>query len=265
MRTDFLQKEQYEIEDLLKIMQILRGENGCPWDREQTHASIRQNLLEEAYEAADAIDTRDTAALCEELGDVLLQVVFHCEMERERGSFDFSAVADGVCKKLILRHPHIFGDVKADTADEVLKNWDRIKKEEKGQASFTDTMKSVPRAFPALMRAQKVQKRASRAGFDWADPAGALDKVDEERAELAEAAAGSDPARTAEEAGDLLFAAVNAVRLSGVDAEEALAAATDKFIARFERVEALAGERGVKLPGAPLEELDRLWDEIKLH
>ena len=263
MSIEFTRKEQYGIEDLLRIMKILRGENGCPWDREQTHESIRMNLLEEAYEAADAIDAQDPGALCEELGDVLLQVVFHCEMERGRGTFDFDKVADGICKKLILRHPHIFADVTADTADEVLKNWDSIKKKEKGQDTFTDTMKSVPRAFPALMRAQKVQKRAARAGFDWPDAAGAMDKLAEERGEVLMAAESGNQAQLAEEVGDLLFSAVNAARLYGVDAEEALAAATDKFIARFEQVERLAGERGVDMPGAPLSELDKLWDEAK--
>ena len=169
MIKDFEFKNNYEFDDLVKIMEILRSQNGCPWDKEQTHDSIRNNFLEEVYEVLDAIDRDDKTDLKEELGDVLLQVVFHTQIEKEQNGFDLSDVADGICKKLILRHPHIFGEVKADTSEKVLDNWDKIKMQEKGQKSYTDTLKSVPNAFPALMRATKVQKRAAKANFDWDD------------------------------------------------------------------------------------------------
>lgn len=169
LSVDFAFKETYSIEDLLAIMRILRGENGCPWDREQTHQSIRNNFIEETYEAVEAIDNSDPVLLEEELGDVLLQVVYHAEMEREAGRFSFEDVADGICQKLIQRHPHIFGDVVAGTTDEVLDNWDEIKKKTKGQTTYTDTLKSVPKVFPSLMRAAKVQKRAAKSGFAYPD------------------------------------------------------------------------------------------------
>ena len=263
MIKDFEFKDNYDVQDLTKIMEILRSENGCPWDKEQTHESIRNNFLEEAYEAVDAIDSGDLAALKEELGDVLLQVIFHTQMEKEKGNFDLSDVADGVCKKLILRHPHIFGDVQADTSEKVLENWDKIKMVEKDQTSYTDTLKSVPKAFPALMRAAKVQKRAGKANFDWDDVYEPLFKVGEELAELEEAVEGGCPFRIQEEFGDLLFAAVNVSRFLKVDAEEALAGATDKFIARFESLENLAISRGIDMKTSTLEELDALWDEVK--
>ena len=154
--AEFDFKEKYDVNDLVSIMKLLRSENGCPWDREQTHESIRKNFIEETYEVVEAIDKKDTALLREELGDVLLQVVFHSQMEAEKNSFDFSDVADEVCKKLIVRHPHIFSDVKADNSDQVLKNWDMINKETKGQETFAQTLESVPKVLPALMRAQKV-------------------------------------------------------------------------------------------------------------
>lgn len=261
--VDFDFKENYNIDDLLKIMQILRSENGCPWDKEQTHDSIRNNFVEEVYEVADAIDNDDKAALCEELGDVLLQVVFHTQIEDEKGGFDFGDVADGICKKLILRHPHIFGEVKADTAEKVLDNWDKIKMEEKGQQSYTDTLNAVPHAFPALMRAAKVQKRASKANFDWPDVYEPLLKVGEELAELEDAIEDGCPSHIFEEYGDLLFAAVNVSRFLKIDSEQALNAATDKFIGRFAKVEQLCNERGIDMKTADLEQLDKIWDEVK--
>lgn len=260
---DFEQKANYDINDLVRIMELLRSENGCPWDREQTHTSIRSNVIEEAYEVADAIDSGSSASLQEELGDLLLQVVFHCRMDEEAGGFDFNSVCDGICKKLIYRHPHIFSDVSAYTSDEVLKNWDAIKKKEKNQETYTDTMLSVPRAFPALMRAEKVQKRASRAGFDFEDVSDIYDKIAEEMVEVSDAVSSGDTGEIKEEYGDLLFSAVNLSRFLKVDAEEALAASTDKFISRFELVERLAGERGVDMPNMSVSELDKLWNEVK--
>ena len=259
----FEKKERYTMEDLLGIMKLLRSPDGCPWDREQTHKSIRTNFLEEAYEAVDAIDADDVEALKEELGDVLLQVVFHAQLEAEQGVFAFDDVADGICKKLIHRHPHIFSDVVAETSEQVLDNWDTIKKREKNQQSQTDAMHSVPKALPALMRAAKVQQKAAKVGFDWEDVYGALMKLHEETGELQEAVEDGKSAEIAEELGDVLFAAVNVSRFVDVNAEESLAGATDKFIARFARVEALAAQRGMDMKTSSLEELDHLWDEVK--
>ncbi|MBQ9847266.1 MAG: nucleoside triphosphate pyrophosphohydrolase [Clostridia bacterium] len=260
---DFKQKENYDIYDLIRIMEHLRSEDGCPWDREQSHESIRSNVIEEAYEVADAIDSGSQEMLVEELGDLLLQVVFHARMDEEAGGFNFNDVCDGICKKLVYRHPHVFGDVNADTSDEVLKNWDALKKTEKKQESFTDTLNSVPKAFPALMRSQKVQKRAARAGFDFDNKSDVYDKVAEEMVELSDADTLADNKKVFEEYGDLLFSVVNLARFLNIDAEEALAASTDKFIARFEKVEKLANERNIDMPNTPITELDKLWDEAK--
>ena len=259
----FEYKENYSTEDLVKIVAMLRAEDGCPWDKVQTHETIRNNFIEEVYEVCDAIDKKDKDALCEELGDVLLQVVFHTQMEQEKGGFDLNDVADGICKKLILRHPHIFADVEADTEEKVLDNWDKIKMEEKGQQSYTDTLKSVPAAFPALMRAAKVQKRAGKANFDWDNVYDPLLKIGEELAELEESIEDGCACHIAEELGDLLFAVVNVSRFVKVDAEQALQSATDKFVKRFEKVENVCRERGIDMKSSTLEELDAIWDKIK--
>lgn len=256
-------KEKYDLNDLLDIVKILRAPDGCPWDREQTHKSVRKDLLEEAYEVADAIDLDDKEALCEELGDLLLQVAFHSQLSKENGEFTFDEVTDGICKKLILRHPHVFGTVEVDTADEVLNNWDAIKREEKHQESYTDTLVSVPRAFPALMRSAKVQKRASKAGFDWDDLSGAVAKLPEEFAELKEAVENGDRESIEEEFGDLLFSCVNVSRFLKIDAENALANATDKFISRFEKVERACVDNGKDMKEMSLDELDKIWNEVK--
>ena len=263
MEETFTFKPKYNLQDLLRIMQILRGEHGCPWDREQTHASIRKNLIEETYEAIEAINKRDDVLLCEELGDVLMQVVFHAEMASERGAFGFSDVADGICKKLIERHPHVFGDVKVSSSGEVLQNWEQIKSATKHRKTVSDKMQAVPRELPALMRAYKIQDKAAKAGFDWDDLDGALAKLPEETGELREAYRKNDRENALEELGDLLFSVVNAARFLDIDPEEALTAATDKFQSRFAKVEKLAASRGVSMPGAPLKVLDALWDEAK--
>lgn len=260
---DFNFKEKYSVDDLREIMKLLRSENGCPWDREQNHTSIRGDLLEEAYETLEAIDTGDKENLCEELGDLLLQVVFHSQISAEDGDFDFDGVADGICKKLIIRHPHVFGNVVAETSEEVLTNWDAIKRETKNQATYTDTLISVPKAFPALMRARKVQKRASKAGFDWTSVDGTLEKVDEELAELREAIASRNESRISDEIGDLLFAVVNTSRFTGVDPEKALADAVEKFIARFAECEKTAVDEGVDIAQVSPEKLDALWNRAK--
>lgn len=256
-------KDAYKIEDLRRIMELLRSDNGCPWDREQNHKSIRANLLEEAYEAVDAIDRANDTDLCEELGDVLLQVVFHARMAEEKGSFTLDDVADGICKKLILRHPHVFGEVKVSDSTEVLDNWDRIKRVEKKQETALSTLDSVPKAFPALMRAQKVGKRAAKAGFDWDAVDGAFDKITEETDELRAAISSGKREDMAEELGDLLFSIVNVARFLKLDAEDALQSATNKFIDRFGRVERLAASRGLDMETAGIDALDDLWNEVK--
>lgn len=261
--VDFCFKEHYKMQDLVEIMQLLRSPDGCPWDREQTHSSIRKNLIEETYEAVEAIDLADPVLLREELGDVLLQVVFHAQLEAEAGSFDLDDVADGICKKLIIRHPHIFGNVTVKDTGEVLSNWDEIKKATKGQKTQTETMLSVPLQLPALMRSQKVQQKASKVGYDWESVQGALDKLKEEIEELQAAALLPDKEALLEEMGDVLFSAVNVSRLYGLDAEEALTAATDKFISRFRLVEQIAAERGIRVEQASPSVLDVLWEEAK--
>lgn len=256
-------KDKYGIEDLLEIMTMLRSPNGCPWDREQDHNSIRANFIEETYEVLEAIDNEDIENLREELGDVLLQVVFHTEMEHEKGVFDFDDVCHDICHKLIIRHPHVFADVSADTPEEVLKNWEAIKAKTKGIKKASDSMSTVPKHLPALMRARKVQKKAADVGFDWDEAEGAFEKITEETAELREAYESGVEERIEEELGDLLFSVVNVSRFVGKDAEKALASSCDKFVARFRIVEKLAAERGIDMPTAGLEVLDKLWDEAK--
>jgi len=257
-------KEKYGIEDLLEIMTLLRSPNGCPWDRTQDHYSIREDMIEEAYEVIEAINNNDTENLREELGDVLLQVVFHSEMEREKGSFDFDDVCHDVCDKLVIRHPHVFADVSAETPEEVLKNWEEIKAQTKGRKKTSDSMSSVPRHLPALMRARKIQKKAAEVGFDWPDSEGAFDKIAEETDELREAFRSGDPQAVSDELGDLLFSVVNVARFVGAKPEEALSRSCDKFITRFRLVEQLAAERGIDMQTAGLEKLDELWDEAKI-
>ena len=259
--VDFQYKDSYGFKDLEEIVRILRAPGGCPWDAEQTHQSIRRNFLEEAYEAVEAIDEGSPEHLEEELGDVLLQVVMHARMEQEAGRFDLDGVADGICKKLIYRHPHVFGDVAVSGTGEVLSNWEALKRKEKGQATNTDALEAVARALPALWRAEKVQKKARKAGFDWPDVSGALDKLSEELEELKTAAA--EGTNVAEELGDLLFSAVNAARFLKVDPEDALNGATDKFIGRFRKVEAQAAAQGKAMEDMGLEELDALWERAK--
>ncbi|MBR2454831.1 MAG: nucleoside triphosphate pyrophosphohydrolase [Clostridia bacterium] len=263
MIDNFQFKENYDINDLVDIVEILRSPDGCPWDREQDHKSIRRDFLEETYEVIEAINKDDRGLLLEELGDVLLQVVFHTQIEREKGSFELSDVADGICKKMIERHPHVFGNVNAETSEQVLENWDVIKKQTKKQKSQTESMLSIPREFPALMRADKVQKKAAKVGFDWDSVDGAFDKVSEELAELKEAVLMGAQDNVLEELGDLLFSVVNVSRFIKVDSEEALTGATDKFIDRFSKVEKMANERGLNMKETELSELDKLWDEAK--
>ncbi len=258
---DFVRKETYGLKDLEDIVSILRAPGGCPWDGEQTHESLRRGLLEESCEVIEAINEQNPEHLKEELGDVLLQVVFHADIEREAGRFDLEAVADGICKKLIFRHPHVFGDVSVSDSAEVLVNWDALKREEKHQETYTDTLTSVAKSLPALWRAEKVQKKAKKAGFDWDDCSGAVDKLSEELSELKQAIA--DGTNIDEELGDLMFAAVNVSRFVDADPEECLNAATEKFISRFAKVEALAAAQGKDMKEMTLQELDKLWEAAK--
>ena len=261
--VEYQQKDRYNIDDLLDIMRLLRGEGGCPWDREQTHESIKSDLIEETCEVIEAIDLKDTALLREELGDVLLQVVFHCRIEEEAENFRFDDVCDEVCKKLIVRHPHVFGEIKADTTDQVLKNWDAIKMETKGQETYTDTLKSVAKSLPALMRAQKVGKRAMRAGMDFRCAEDSIACITNEKAELDAAIIKGDKAEIEEELGDLLFSCVNAARHLGIDAEQALKNSTEKFIRRFSVTEDLVRNDDIDMKSLTIEELDVYWDKAK--
>lgn len=261
---DFVEKSEYKFDDLVEIVKILRSPEGCPWDREQTHKSVRADFIEETYEVIEAIDTDDLDLLKEELGDVLLQVALHSEMESEKGTFNINDVCDGICKKLIIRHPHVFGNVNAETTDQVLKNWDAIKMQTKSQQTQTQAMESVSKALPSLMRSSKVQKKAAKVGFDWEKPEDALDKLMEECEELKAAIQNGDKENQIEELGDVLFSAVNVARLLKIDSEHALYDACDKFISRFSKVEALANERNIDMKNASLSELDSLWDEVKI-
>ena len=258
---DFQCKDRYDLNDLVDIVRILRAPGGCPWDAEQTHESIRRNFLEEAYEVAEAIDQASPEHLQEELGDVLLQVVFHAGIEQDAGRFDLNDVADGVCKKLIFRHPHVFSNIAVSGTEDVLVNWEALKRQEKGQATYTDTLEAVARSLPALWRAEKVQKKARKAGFDWPDVSGALDKLEEESAELRQAVAHGT--NVEEELGDLLFAAVNVSRFLSVDPETALSQACDKFIRRFRLVEQQAALQDQDMAQLSLSELDKLWEQAK--
>ncbi len=261
---DYPRKSTYDFNDLTEIVRILRSPGGCPWDIAQTHQSIRSNFIEETYEAVEAIDTGDTELLKEELGDVLLQVAMHAEMEREDGSFDMNDVCDGVCRKLITRHPHVFGDKTASDATQALQNWNAVKMETKHQTTQAEAMKSISVALPALMRSEKIQRKSAKLGFDWDNVYGAFDKLYEEYNELKVAINHGGVEQQTEELGDLIFSAVNVSRFLGIDSEQALSKACDKYIKRFAMVEELANERGLDMKNATLEQLDSLWEEVKI-
>jgi MazG family protein len=246
------------IDRLKQIVERLRSPDGCPWDREQTHASLKPHIIEECYELIEAIDDQDDEGMQEELGDVLLQVVLHAQMASEEGRFDFDSVAEVISEKLIRRHPHVFGDTKLATSDAVLKQWDAIKRGEKTDRE--SALDGVPRGLPGLAKAQKMQSQAARAGFDWPDAVGPLEKVKEEIREIEQARTGE---KLAEELGDLLFSVVNFARKSKLDAEELLQAANHKFSDRFRKMEALAAARGLSFSSLTLSEMDQLWNEVK--
>lgn len=259
-------ESHYSYQDLLEIMRCLRAPDGCPWDREQTHESIRRNFLEETCEAVEAIDRKDMAGLCEELGDVLMQIVFHAQMEEEIGGFTMQDVIDGLCRKLVYRHPHVFGSVDVHgSSEEVLVNWEALKRQEKGQRSTADAVDAVARTLPALWRAEKIQSKAAKAGFVWPQGSdGALRKLEEETAELREAVTRGEavdaPHGIREEVGDVLFMAAQIAQSHGVDPEEALHASCDKFARRFRGV-----EEGAAVPLSQLseQELLALWNAAK--
>ncbi|MBP5319692.1 MAG: nucleoside triphosphate pyrophosphohydrolase [Kiritimatiellae bacterium] len=251
------------IDRLLEVMRRLRAPGGCPWDREQTYHSLKPCLLEETYELLEAMDGDNLTLHREELGDVLLQVVFQCQMRAEEGQFDFNEVADVLADKLIRRHPHVFGDVHVDGTGQVLKNWEAIKQKQKDKAPDRSALDGVPPAHPALRKAQRIQSKASRVGFDWKDSSGAIAKIDEELTELKEAIAEGNKTHVEEEMGDLLFAAVNTCRFLGVDAESALEATTRKFSRRFRAVEKAVRGQGREMKSCTLEELDAIWDQVK--
>ncbi len=259
--ASFEERTRYGYYDLVAVMQRLRAPGGCPWDREQTHESLKADLIEECYELNDAIDEQDDAHITEELGDVLMDVVFHSVIADEQGRFNENDVADGIVKKMIYRHPHVFGSEKAESSADVLKRWDELKQKEKNQKTQKEVLCAVPKRFPALMRSAKVQKRAAKVGFDWNNASEALPKVYEELDEIKAAMHGDGDLY--EETGDLLFAAVNVVRLLGLDAEQMLHDATDKFITRFGRMEELVAADGRNLSELPLSEQDKYWEKAK--
>ena len=259
--VDFQCKSRYGWEDFLEIMKLLRSPGGCPWDAEQTHASIRRNFLEETYEVLDALDRDDPHAMCEDLGDVLMQEVFHTQIETERGHFTMDDVVDGVVKKLLYRHPHVFGSAHEDSPESVLISWDQLKRAEKGQKTTGEAMEAVARSLPGLWRAEKLQKKAADAGFDWPDISGALLKLEEEVRELRQAV---ETGRGVEdELGDVLFAAVKVGRFAGIDPEEAVAGTCEKFIHRFRAVEDGARQQGRAMEDMSLEEMTQLWNRAK--
>lgn len=258
---NFVRKPQYGYEDLLEIIRLLRSEDGCPWDKAQTHQSIRRGLLEEAYEAAEAIDNDDPVLLKEELGDVLMQVVFHADIESDAGRFTIDDVCDGVVKKLLFRHPHVFGSECEDSPESVLVSWDKLKRQEKGQKTVADSMDSVARSLPGLWRAEKLQNKAASAGFEWPDVQGALDKLEEEVAELRRAV--EEGGDVPEELGDVLFAAVKVGRFCACDPEDAVNGTCEKFIRRFRAVENGAAAQEREVSQLSLEEMTALWNEAK--
>lgn len=266
----FILKDHYSIDELLAIMRFLRGEHGCPWDRVQTHESLRQNLIEEAYEAIDAIERGQPEAICDELGDVLMQVVFHAQIASETGAFDFSEVVSAICRKLISRHTHIFGTDVANTANEVMDRWAENKRLEKGHESYSEVLRDVPRALPALQRSYKIQQKAAQAGFDWPEASGPRKKIEEELHEIDQIIAKADQNQLngetlEEEIGDVLFSIVNYARHLGIQPEMALNRANEKFVSRFSAIEDLARTRDLNLDDMTLEQMDELWEWVKKH
>ena len=249
---------------LLDLMTLLRSkENGCPWDKKQTHNSIRNNLLEESYEVIDAIEKEDFCALKEELGDLLLQIIFHSQMAKENNHFSFKDILINLQEKLITRHPHVFGDLKATSPKEALQTWNNAKDKERNTNINTSYINDIPKNLPALQLAQKIQSKASKAGFDWPNYLGALEKIDEELEELKRAININNDSAIKDEIGDLLFSVVNLSRFFSLSSEETLRDTINKFIRRFHQVELLAKNQHLALSEMPIEELESLWQEAK--
>ena len=248
----------------LDVVAALRGEHGCPWDKEQTYESLTQYVLEEAHEVVASVLEKDADKLREELGDLLLEIGLYCQIASERGDFQAEDVLEGIIAKLIRRHPHVFGNIKVSDSDEVLKNWNNIKQTTKGQETYTETLESICKALPALMRAQKTGQRAKRAGMDFSDTNGAVARLEDEVSELKQALNNNASDLIEDEIGDVLFSAVNVSRLTGIDAEEALSKATDKFIRRFAAVEKMIRCDGQDMKALTIDELDAYWQKAKL-
>lgn len=254
-------KEFYDINDLLSIMRILRGDNGCAWDREQDHQSIRMNVLEEAYEVMEAIDSENSELLREELGDLLLQVVFHAEIEEEKDSFNFDGVCDGICKKLIYRHPHVFGNIHVENSSEVLKNWDSLKSKSKGEETAGERLESVPRLLPALMRGDKVSKRALNAGISGVEKETFFDILKKTVEELEKSVNLSENDKIEENLGKVLFACCNLSCILKKDSEKGLTTAINQFIMQFREMEDNAVKNGISIDQIPQSEIGKLFAE----
>lgn len=255
------QKELFE--SLVDVIATLRGENGCPWDREQTHSSLKSTLIEETYETVEAIDSGDSNHLKEELGDLLLNIMLQAQIADESQNFDIYDVIESLIEKLIRRHPHVFGNVDVESADEVVKNWESIKSQEEGYEDRESVLDGIPVALPALLRGQKIQKRAARVGFDWDNISDVINKIEEELKEVNDSLKNNDQDEIEMEIGDLLFAVVNLCRFVDLQAEETLRKANRKFVRRFKRMETELNTQGKDISDQSLEELDRIWNKIK--
>ena len=250
-------------EKLVEVIARLRSESGCPWDRQQTHESLKENLLEETYEVIDAIESGEADELRAELGDLMMQIVFHAQLAHERGEFDIKGSVENITEKLVRRHPHVFGEAKVASAEEVLHRWDEIKSEEPGFEKRVSILDGIPKTLPALARAMEISKRAARAGFEWPDLDAVIEKLKEEVCELDEEAHAGDRERIAQEIGDLLFTVVNLARWTGVDPEDALRTMTKRFAARFSEIEEAARASGRPLEEMTIQEMDAVWNRAK--
>jgi len=264
-RIDKNRENRYDMNNLVDIMAILRGKEGCPWDSKQTHDSLKKYVIEEAYEVVDAIDSEDIDGLAEELGDLLLQVIFHCQIAKEEGYFNLWDVTSKICNKLIYRHPSVFKDKKVDDLNEALENWNTMKDKEKNISSYTEKLRSVPRILPSLMRSYKIQEAAADVGFDWNDISGAMNKIEEEYKEVMYEFNVNNKEKLQEELGDLIFAIVNVCRFLDINPEEVTNTTINKFIERFEFVEMESLKQGKDLKYMSLEEMDEIWEMAKIH
>jgi tetrapyrrole methylase family protein/MazG family protein len=258
-----MKKEKYTFQDLTELMAKLRSEDGCPWDREQTHETLKRYMVEETYEALEAIESNDDEMIKEELGDVLLQVVFHAQIAKEEGRFDSNDVVDDICRKIISRHTHVFGEDIAEDPAAVLKNWDKIKNKSKGLESHTERILAIPKTYPALLRSLKIQEKAAKAGFDWDEADGAIEKTMEEIEEFMAACKSHDKKAIRAEMGDLFFSLVNVCRFLDIEPEITLNETSDKFIKRFTYIEEECKKAGLSMEDMKLDELDSYWDKAK--